>query len=327
MNSKYGSLEIYFTYIPEIVSSVSLITNINGSGSFSEENSFGNELPISVRLSFLYESGLGAFMIVIETLTGSYVVDRSDYPIGASFLSNVNARIFFYDNRVSVYINKKWIYSYNLGTVSYPDVIVKKLSSTSDMIVTNIVDVEICDGREAIFVDYESTSDNAMSSIILDRPIEIFSSTNRAAMFTYGAVKEDVNGLFISSYSRTENGNSSASSDGLVYSSDVGISIDKYVAKNLGLITRMYRLSDLDSGVERAVTAIQRKARQSRISVSTSGRFDPRLEVADVQVIDANISGTLTRIQDRVIVENVSISIGDGNYSQSITARREVDSV
>jgi hypothetical protein len=84
----------------------------------------------------------------------------------------------------------------------------------------------------------------------------------------------------------------------------------------------------LDTGIVRASSAIQKRARQSQYRIGTTGRFDPRLEIADVQVFDGIvITGTNTVINDRMIIEGISINISDGNYSQSISGRRDVDNV
>jgi hypothetical protein len=222
-----------------------------------------------------------------------------------------------------------WVYTYSLSTVSYPITITQTLRADgNDITLSNLRRVELCDGREAVYVDYESNNDSAIGSIIQERPIESFPAVDRMVEFTYDATKDDRDAIKTTAYDDAEADNSQTSSDGLVYSMDVGISLDPFVAKELGLITRLYRLPELDSGVDRAVAAIQRRARQSRNKVGTTGRFDPCLEVSDVLVFDGVIvTGTNREINDRVILEDISFTIADGEYRQSISGRRDVDNV
>jgi hypothetical protein len=326
LNAAYGSLELHFSYAPTSAISVTVSTNICGTASFAEIDASDLPLPISLNISTeLSEIAVG--YIVCKMMVGGVVVDRSDYQRDVVDSSTVNIVVFFFNARVSVYLNSKWVYSYNLATVSYPKEITQSLTAVGQATtISNINLVELSDGREALFVDYESNGDNAISSIIQERPIENYPAVGRYSEFTYTAVKNDIVIYGISSYDAVESDSPSESSDGLVYSMDVGISIDLFTAKKLGLVTRLYRLPDLDSGVERAVTAIQKKARQSRHRITIISRLDPRLEVADVVVLnEVVITGTGTKVTDRVIVEDVSIAIQDGEYRSTITGRRDVD--
>lgn len=329
INTAYGSYELFFSYVPASNLSVTITTNVLGHPSFSEVDAGVSSQAISTKIYSELDVDTGLLFIVCETVLGTTVVDRSDFSCDSANIPLFSVRVFYFNARISVYMNNKWVYSYNLRKVEYPFQITSSLRVDGSVAtVTNVNKVEIADGREAVFVDYESTSDNAISSIVQDRPIETYSAIGRAAQFTYDATKQDIGALFVNSYTSTESGQSSASSDGLVYSMDVGISNDEYVARELGLITRLYRLPDLDSGVERAVRAIQKKARQSRIRVDTTGRFDPRIEVSDVHVLDnVIITGTQRVVSDRVIVEDLSMSLSDGNYSQNLSGRRDVDGV
>jgi hypothetical protein len=155
----------------------------------------------------------------------------------------------------------------------------------------------------------------------------MYASVDRSAEFTYNATKDEVDAIWVDSYSETQSDNSQASSDGLVYAVDVGISLDSYIAENVGLVTRLYRLSELDTGVERAAAALQKRARQAMFSVNLTGRLDPRLEVGDILLVNKTLTSTNRVIADRVIVEDISITIVDGQYRQSIQGRRDVDGV
>jgi hypothetical protein len=197
------------------------------------------------------------------------------------------------------------------------------LERTGSYTVENVCLREIPDAREAVFVDYEATTESAIQSVIQQRPIEINPEVGREINFTYDATKDDVPGHHIFSYEDTEQDNMQLSSDGIVYYENVGVSINEDTAKEVGFITRMYRLSELSSGAIEAAAKYQRSALQRRHQSSiTMQRIDPRIEIRDVILIDLIATGTLRHIVDEVIVEDISISISDGAYSTNISGRR-----
>ncbi|MCX6065005.1 MAG: hypothetical protein NT121_04525 [Chloroflexi bacterium] len=52
-------------------------------------------------------------------------------------------------------------------------------------------------------------------------------------------------------------------------------------------------------------------------------RLDSRLQVADKLAIDLFLTSTGTHIVDEIIIEDISISLSDGNYSMRISGRRK----
>jgi hypothetical protein len=230
------------------------------------------------------------------------------------------------DNAVSIYCNDLWVYTYVFGLVNWPDVVqvaLKNSSASQDVTVTDIRLIELADPREAVYIDYEATVDSAIQSIIQQRPIQIFPEVGREIAFTYSAVKDVVGAHHVTSYEEATKDSQSLSSDGLVYYTDVAISVSRKTAEEVGLITKLYRLSELNSGALNAAARLQELALERRKMVTINMRLDPRIEIADNLLIDEILSGTGTHIVDNVIVEDVSISIQNGNYSMRIVARRK----
>lgn len=326
MNSEYGSLDVRLLYTPASGLSVLLQTNLLGVRSFFEIDDERIPLEISVEIKSVFDV---VWSYTIATLIGGEIVDQSDFPALPGALADYDMRIFFSNARISVYASNKWIYSYNMLSIAYPSTQDLSLKAVGEGVtLLNVRRVEIADAREAVYVDYESNSDNAIASVIQERPIENLSAIERAAEFTYSAVKDEVLLGKASSYEDTVSDNPQTSSDGLVYSMDVGISIDPWVAKHLGFITRLYRLPELDSGVERAVGSLQKRGRQSRSKVTIQHRINPLLEVSDIYVMDGTIvTGTSRVINDRVVVEDIGININDGSYRQTTSGRRDVDAL
>lgn len=326
MNLGYGGLELYFSYVPSVDVSILLTSNIEAYQSFSPMDDDTPLGLLSVRFSSVLDVDTNETFIVVSTEIDEVVVDQSDFSCNSETSSRFNIRIFFFNSRISVYLNNKWVYSYVVQKIEYPSVQLLFLTCLGDSIdITQVRRVELFDGRDAVYSDYEATADSAIQSIIQQRPIEIFSGVDREFEFTYDATKTDVVAHNINKYTEEVRNNSSMSSDGLVYAADVGISIDEWTAEHVGLITRMYRLSELDSGAERAAAALQKKARQSRTYITSTGRFDPRLEIADIHVYASiPLSGTGTQVENRSIIEDISMSLSDGNNSQTISGRKDI---
>ena len=329
MNTEYGSLELFLSYTPNHDVTIDLSTNILGVASFYAYDTDTQALAISLRIGSLYDAILDRTFIQVSSIIGTEIVDTSDYSCDLSVLDTAKIRIFFFNNRASVYLNNKWIYSYAFLSVSYlTDLVMSLIVNGGILTIEDIKVVELADGREAVYIDYEANTDSALYSIIQERPIEMYPGVERTFQFTYDSMKDDVPANNIRLYDETDSDVSQVSSDGLVYALDVTISIDLATAEELGLITKLYRLSDLDTGIRRAVEALQKKARQSQKRIHLEGRFDPRLELADVSTFNGLIiTGTNRPITDRIILEEISMLLADGVYTSTQNGRRDVDNV
>ena len=249
---------------------------------------------------------------------------RKKFVMGTMADAMCNIRIFIFDEFVSVYINDVWVSTNVLQTVFYQSEIEATLSVVGASIgLTNVVRSELADRREAVFADYEATTENVIQSIIQQRPIEYGPSVDRALEFTYTGTKDEVLAHHIRSWSETKEDNSGLSSDGIVYYEDVGIVIHPDTAEDVGFIVRMYRLSELDSGALKAANTYQTLAYQRRNIVTVVMRFDPRIEKRDILTLSAVASGTERIITDAIIVENMSIDIVEGSSKMNILGRRQ----
>ncbi|MFH1118598.1 MAG: hypothetical protein V1775_02160, partial [Bacteroidota bacterium] len=232
-----------------------------------------------------------------------------------------------YDTYISAYCNDRWIYSWAVSTVSYTDdadVIASLQANGATVELRDIRRTELCDVREAVYVDYEATSENAIQSVIQQRPVEIVPGTGRTLEFAYTATKDEVTGHHVRTFAPTVQDNTQLSSDGIVYYRDVGISLDANTAEVVGLITRLYRLSELDSGAVRAARKYQEKALEQRLLSTITQRLDPRFEVRDIYNLSLITSGTLRSIEEELIIENIDISLENGQYSMTISARENI---
>ncbi len=319
-NPKFGSLEVFYTFPSDTLQAIEMSTNVKGLKQYHTGPK--NHEAVTVRVSSIQDA-LPVY-IQVETLLGDAVVDRSDWFTYQEDDSAIFAvRIFFFDQFISVTVNDVWAYSYALSEVQYQETTEALLRLAGGTItITDMRKVELSDGREAVYVDYESTTDSAIQSIIQQRPVQVLPSVDRATLFTYDAEKSLVPVPFVHSVDIEEVRPPGLSSDGLVYADEVGISIDEETAREVGLITRLYRLSELSTGYERATAFLQKQARQRRKPSTVVMRLDPRVELTDILDMDLYVTSTGRHLLEEVIVEDISLSMRDGDYSMTIKGRK-----
>lgn len=251
------------------------------------------------------------------------LIDEQYFPIG-----NCDPREFrvcLFNTLLVIYQNDQPIFTYTFRSISRTSDVDVSIIFTSENTSTlsDVTVVELSEGREAVFADYESTTESALQSIIQQRPVIILPrGQSNIISFTYQAVGNDVATLFPKRITFKHSDNQELSSDGIVYFSDVKGINDLEVARRFGFITRLYRFPDLDD-ITHPVRAMQERALEQTNTVEITQRLDPRIEALDVIVFDKYISATNRHIVARAIAENISFEIRDGLYSMTISGRSD----
>ena len=321
MTNPRGGAEIFYSYDhPVDYLTVNLLTNIKGVAQYQDPLFHGYK---KIDLSFYTVEVDGETRAVCRLWLNGVLTDQSDFNLHCGLVESIQNRVVFSDTAISVYTNDSWVYTYCFVDADWPNTVQIKAQVTGGDIVLNVVCAELSDPREAVYVDYESTSDSALQSIIQQRPIQIFAQVDRANAFTYSATRDTALGHHIISYEEQTRDNNNMASDGLVYYSDVGINISEMTAEQVGLITKLYRLSELYNGAIEAAKRMQQIALERRKIVTIACRLDSRMQVADKLLIDTILTGTGTHITDEIIIEDITISLSDGNYSMRISGRRK----
>jgi len=250
------------------------------------------------------------------------MVDCADYDLETASIDTLRFRVVLANSTVSIECCGVRIYTHTFRGAEWPDIATAKIYSIDGIELSSVIVSELRDSREAVFIDYESNADSAIQSIIQQRPVQIFAEVGREVSFTYSAARNTAGAHHINSYSETTRDNAQLSSDGLVYYTDVAISISKETAEQVGLITKLYRLSELNNGALNAASRLQQVALEKRKSITIACRLDPRYQIADRLLINQVLTGTGTELSDDIIIEDITINIQNGNYSMSITGRR-----
>lgn len=235
-----------------------------------------------------------------------------------------NARITVHNEFISFYFNGIWVNTFWLANVMHKEEPQVWLIGTATIVLTEIVYPELNDWRDAIFIDLEQTGMNAIGSIILSKPIDVYSKWDGSICFSMNAISDTVlMEQYVRRVSRSNQRNPQAASDGIVYFTDVAIVIDEQYLEDYGLSTKLIRLPDLDQGI-RAAVKLQNKARKAQRQVEVQSRFDPSLEMKDIlQVRTPFTSAENDDYGIALLNDSMKIELSDATFSMTVTGREE----
>jgi len=248
-----------------------------------------------------------------------------------------HVRMTFHDCFCTLQIDDQWFWTFGFAYIKYPPApssgsqtgnIQLSIFGTDQKIVSNIEITELYDWREAIWIDMETTSMNAMSSVIQERPVEIIGNYLGEIVFYYtpdpanmapievGYVKED---------DVDEEDNQGLASDAIVYYLWQCVTNNRKVAQDYGFITRVFRMPDLTTGAKKAAQVAIRKAYQSTREHTTTLRFYPQIEIGDLVRIKYGLPGLgQAELTYDVIVETLVPNVASTRSTLRITGRENL---
>ena len=251
--------------------------------------------------------------------------------------SNIDAtrahdiRVLFHSEFCSVYVDDVWRATFAYDLIVWPtDQVTLMLSADSSHTVTDLCVVELFDWREAIYVESEMSAQSAIGSIIQERPIESGPEVNGSLSFSFNIVRDTItytNAItkrILRSHQETDRTSGDAGSDAIVYYADVRFVENQDFADEEGFLTRVFKLSSLDTGADVAARILLEKAFEKQHIHSYTMRPDPRIEMGDQMVIPYLLPGTSTQISKTIIVETISLGMQEGRYEMTITGRTDV---
>lgn len=322
-----GGLDLKLKFLPVAGTDLVISTNIYARELW--KTTARETCSLKIGLEVVVVLGVNYYNLVITNLIGAGEIEKAHCSLGVKAgvgnLFPLDLRIFYIDKYMAVTCNGKWLYFYGYGSTQYvnlqPSIVLSSVGG--DLDVTDVVVSELKDGRQAIYVDYESTAESAIQSIIQQRPIQMNPNAGRSISLTYRTERTLVSSRFIRSYSEEVTDPGTMASDALVYYANIGVSVSALTAQEVGFITKLYRLSELNTGALEAAATMQLMAIESRNMITVSQRFDPRIEVMDVLDIDAIVVGTGRHVVDRIIITGISFGMENGEYTMNISGRRK----
>jgi hypothetical protein len=302
-------------------SSIELISNVCIVENPTVENTNNEDYPESV----LIINKQGSYVSLFYGADKYHLFEGFDYFV--SFFSSI--RVLFHDEFCTVYIDNAWAYTFSFSYISYPIDLSLEMAyydgttaSTGTCNISNVDIQELYDWRDAIYIDLDTNTMNAIQSIIQQRPIEIVPKFDGSLQFYYEpSSRSSVPITKIKDYQHTTMDSKTACSDAIVYYSDVNVLSDNQSAKEVGLVTRIYRLSELDHGALKAAAVLQKKSRQSMKRHKVQGRINLALEIGDIGHIEYTAVDTQATISEDFIVENIQLSLANGEFAMIAEGR------
>lgn len=284
-------------------------------------------LKVDVVPEVPYMVGTTQLQVKIEHLgTDNYEISLIELPSGTVvekrqllFQTGRNDfRILFHDDYITLYMSDRWIHTFANGGITtlgtglvYPATTHIYLNGT--LTVTNIRLLDLCDWREAIYIDLETDGMSAIGNVVQERPVEYFCLPDGSVSYSYDMTRDQMAMLYEPREHRwAESPPEKSASDAIVYSAkDVKCLQLQNFAANYGFSTKVYRFPNLNVGAYRAANVLLQRIYEQSIMHELQMRPDARLLPGDVYQIDYSTSGTGTAIDEDIVVESIDLVIGN----------------
>jgi len=231
-------------------------------------------------------------------------------------------RVVFHNEFCTIYVDHYWIYTFGFDDIYHnvdPEVGLK--TTGGGITVYDLRKKELSDWREAVYVELEISSQNAIRTAILQRPVDIYPNWEGRLVCEYNPNRNSDSVYFVKKHSEKRGDNSQACSDAVIQSTYAAVVTDVQYAMTDGFVTRMYRLPDLDSGYVQAAQIMQDRARRSNKEHSVQCRINIHFEIGDIANVSATVSGTGRSLSESFVIENMSLSISEAKQQMSLSGR------
>jgi hypothetical protein len=285
-----------------------------------------------------------AFVVEISIKRSGDILQIISHPTGGTRLDDViintdvvqagshDVRVLFHGEFCSVYLDRTSVaaFAYGEEALKWPDTDVDLyMKCSATYAITEILVNELFDWREAIYVESELTAASALGSVIQERPVEMAPTVDGGLSFSYNIVRDTLTYSnaqtknTFRSHQRVDRTVGDAGSDAIVYFADIDFVSHQDFADEEGFLTRVFKLSTLDTGAHTAAQIILEKAYESQFVHNITMRPDPRVEMGDRMEIHYLVPGTATQRDYALIVENISIGLDEGRYMMSVSGRED----
>jgi hypothetical protein len=231
-------------------------------------------------------------------------------------------RVLFHDQFVTAYIDDIWVYTFHMDSILYPVDTTISLVSSENAIFSDIRVPELCDWREAIYIDLETDGMAAIGSVVQERPVEIYAVYDGSLKIWYDPTRSTITQqIYPRSHDWVETLPKKAASDAIVYFSDVQTILNNDYRDSFGFATKVYRMPNLDRGAIRAAYLLLKGYYRERLIHSLSLRPDIRVEMGDKLSVSYVATGTGTTKSFVLTVDSMSLMIQPSNSVMNINGR------
>jgi hypothetical protein len=256
----------------------------------------------------------GNDMLIIDLVTDgdNAILASCHLPITIRQLYSglIYPRIVFQNNCINVYVNERWATTFYCNQISYgtQNTVWFQNYGAIPVSLSRVYLLDLSDWREAIYIDLETDGLSALSSIIQERPIDMFCRSDGAIDFVYEPARTIFDySLDPLSVEKADSYPIDAGSDLITYGM-VAFSMQSYeYAMKFGFSTKVMRVPNLETGAARAVRKLSRMAVERSTITTLTMRPDIRLELGDKLRFQTTVSGTGTHFHEMFIVEEISV--------------------
>lgn len=282
----------------------------------------GASLTLTVDVHYTTTAKGLSLVLTPDLLTLSYGTTSQSFARESGLPEPDQVRVVGHGQFISVSYDGAWVHTFTLAYADWPEQASLTLAASTAVELADLRVVELDDWRDAVYIDLETSSRNAISSVIQQRPVEAYGRWDGRMDFYYSpVVRYSVTISYIRELEQDSH-DQGAVSDGLVYGINVDVINDAATAEELGFITRLFRLPELDRGAVRAARVLAEQARQRLNPRTLLLRPNFTVEVGDLISYTFVKTGSGVVVEEQVIVEQISFSdILDGRKSMTITGR------
>ncbi len=319
-----GGFDLYFDLpiLNGVTGYLSVRTNITTS-------QMANEEETEIRF---YDAGGNDTAIAVHHLITGDLVEKViiQWEDGADCRQENKIRIVWANKFCSVYINERWAHTFAFPYIEF-------VTSTPDLrfyvdatwdgsaTIDLITNVELSDWREAIYVDTETSLFSALSAIIQDRPVEIYTTSEGKLKFSYNETRDQLTiNPFVREHTKSKSADDNAGSEAIVYAADVELVEDADYTATKGFVTRVLRLPTLDVGAQQAAEVLLHRAKEREVTHELRTRPDLRVESGDLLLIYYIDQHEGEEVSDYMIVESISMMSTEPGSQMVIRGRSYV---
>lgn len=284
----------------------------------------GSSTQATVRITKTASSAYKAEYITI-TSGSSAVMDSVSFSLIAPIALQV--RVVYHDNFTTLDIGDRWICTFSTGLISYASPCHLFLKTSASMEFRDVLVIELCDWREAIYIDLETDGRSAIGSVIQERPIEMCHKADGSIAYWYDIVRDRITIYKPRQHQERREYPRTGASDAIIQGMYTNAIQFPDFVRRYGFATKVMRMPNLNVGAVRATRITLKKILERAHTHAVWMRPDARIEVGDVILVDFYASGTNKHVVADVIIEstNLSFSASDNNPTLQVSGREELE--
>lgn len=270
-----------------------------------------------IRVKLLRE-GVSTYNLQIIALPSS-IVDQYRFTLSDEAHS---LRFLFHDNFMTVYIDDIWAHTFHPGEVTWSTGVGVYAVASGNITISDVRVPELCDWREAIYIDLETDGMAAIGSIIQERPVETYARYDGSIKVWYDPTRTTyVQAIYPRRHQWTRALPKRAASDAIVYFSDVKTLLNNNYRDAFGFATKVYRMPNLEVGAIRAAYLQLKNFYRERLIHDIQIRPDVRLEPGDKLSVSYTATGTGAAKSFTLTIDTMGLRIVPDNSAMQIQGR------